>query len=211
MIFVPIILAFSLALTAEEKRDFGIQFSGFIKNDFYDSRQTVNIREGHFLLYPADFLPDADNRDINAEPSFNFLSIQTRLTGTITSPNAFGARVKGVIEADFCGSENAAFSMSTVSVCATPMRSCPWKKTQLLLGQYWHPLFIPGCFSEVVSFNTGSPIQPFSRNPQIRIIHHPENSTLDRRRQRPARFYLCGRIQCLAQFGAAGIPGSGAV
>ena len=194
LIFFLMLMAFSLALTAqEEKRDFGIQFSGFIKSDFfYDSRQTVNIREGHFLLYPADLLPDADSRDINAEPSFNFLSIQTRLTGTITSPDAFGARVKGVIEADFFGNENAAF----VDVNGFRLRHAyaqlSWKKTQLLLGQYWHPLFIPGCFSEVVSFNTGSPIQPFSRNPQIRIIHHP------------GKFHLIAAVSAQRDFTSAG-------
>jgi hypothetical protein len=174
-IILLILLAFSLSLTAqEEKKEFGITFGGFIKSDFfYDSRQTVNIREGHFLLYPAEFLPDADNQDINAAPSLNFLSIQTRLTGTITTPDAFGARVKGVIEADFFGNENAAFIDANGSRLRHAYAQLSWKKTELLLGQYWHPLFIPACFSDVVSFNTGSPIQPFSRNPQIRIMHHP--------------------------------------
>ncbi len=193
-IFFLILLASSLALTAqEEKKDFGIQFSGFIKSDFfYDSRQTVSIREGHFLLYPADFLADADNRDINAEPSFNFLSIQTRLTGTITSPDAFGARVKGVIEADFFGNENASF----VDVNGFRLRHAfvqlSWEKTQLILGQYWHPLFVPGCFSEVVSFNTGSPMQPFSRNPQVRVIHHP------------GKFHLIAAVSAQRDFTSAG-------
>jgi len=174
MIVLLILLAVAIQLPAqEEKREFGIQFSGFVKSDFfYDSRQTVSIREGHFLLYPAEALPDADNRDIHAAPSLNFLSIQTRLTGTITTPDAFGARVKGVIEADFFGNENAAFVDANGFRLRHAYAQLSWRKTELLLGQYWHPLFIPGCFSDVVSFNTGSPIQPFSRNPQIRVIHH---------------------------------------
>jgi hypothetical protein len=173
-IILLILLAVSLSLTAqEEKKEFGIKFSGFIKSDFfYDSRQTVSIREGHFLLYPAEFLPDADNQDINAEPSLNFLSIQTRLTGTITAPDAFGARVKGVLEADFFGNENAAFVDANGFRLRHAYAQLSWEKTELLLGQYWHPLFIPACFPEVISFNTGSPIQPFSRNPQVRIMHH---------------------------------------
>ena len=37
-----------------EEKKFGIKFSGFVKNDFfYDSRQTVTAREGHFLLWPS--------------------------------------------------------------------------------------------------------------------------------------------------------------
>jgi hypothetical protein len=174
-VFSLLLLAFSLSLTAqEEKKEFGIRFSGFIKSDFfYDSRQTVNIREGHFMLYPADFLADADNKDINAKSSLNFLSIQTRLTGTITAPDAFGARVKGVIEADFFGNENAAFIDVNGFRLRHAYAQLSWKKTELLLGQYWHPFFIPACFSDVISFNTGAPIQPFSRNPQIRVMHHP--------------------------------------
>ncbi len=169
-----ILLAFSIALSAqEEKKAFGITFNGFIKSDFfYDSRQTVNIREGHFLLYPADVLPAADGQDINAASSLNFLSIQTRLTGTITTPDAFGARVKGVIEADFFGNENAAFVDANGFRLRHAYAQLSWKKTELLFGQYWHPLFIPACYSDVISFNTGSPIQPFSRNPQIRLSHH---------------------------------------
>ncbi|NJO92212.1 MAG: hypothetical protein HC831_27030 [Chloroflexia bacterium] len=38
-----------------------------------------------------------------------------------------------------------------------------------MFGQYWIPMFITGCFPGTVSFNTGTPIQPFGRNPQIRI------------------------------------------
>jgi hypothetical protein len=44
-----------------------------------------------------------------------------------------------------------------------------WQKTTFLIGQYWHPMFVTDCFAGVVSFNTGAPFQPFSRNPQLRI------------------------------------------
>ncbi|MFA4852508.1 MAG: hypothetical protein WC599_08320, partial [Bacteroidales bacterium] len=156
--------------TGEPK--FGIDFSGFVKNDFFwDSRQNVSIREGHFLLYPSPVSNDAEGNDINAKANFNFLSIQTRLTGKITGPDAFKAKTSGVIEADFFGNENANF----VDVNGFRLRHAyiklNWKKTELLFGQYWHPMFIAGSFPGVVSFNTGSPFQPFSRNPQLRFTH----------------------------------------
>lgn len=44
-----------------------------------------------------------------------------------------------------------------------------WTSTELMVGQFWHPLFITSSFPEVVSFNTGAPFLVFSRNPQIRI------------------------------------------
>lgn len=173
LILMVVICALPLIIRAQDnKGDFGIKFSGFVKNDFfYDTRQTVNIREGHFLLYPSAVNLDANDVDINAKPSFNFLSIQSRITGKISAPDVGKAKTSGVIEADFFGNENAAF----VDVNGFRLRHAyaklTWAKTELLFGQYWHPLFIPECFSGVISFNTGAPVQPFSRNPQIRAIH----------------------------------------
>ncbi|MBI5475722.1 MAG: hypothetical protein HY964_03190 [Ignavibacteriales bacterium] len=173
-----LLLPFSLQ-AQEEKKDFGIKFSGFVKSDFfYDTRQTVNIREGHFLLYPDGEKLDADGNDINAKHNFNFLSIQTRLTGTITAPDAFGANVSGVVEADFFGNENTSFADVNGFRLRHAYAKLTWTNTELLFGQYWHPLFIPGCFSDVISFNTGAPFQPFSRNPQMRITQKIENFKL---------------------------------
>ncbi len=36
-------------------------------------------------------------------------------------------------------------------------------------------MFITDCFPGTVSFNTGAPFQPFSRNPQIRLTHKADN------------------------------------
>ena len=152
--------------------DFGIKFSGFVKNDFfYDTRQSVSIREGHFLLFPAGRSYDANNHDINDKPAFNFLSIQTRLTGKISAPDVGKAKTSGVIEADFFGNENTSFADVNGFRLRHAYAKLAWPKTELLFGQYWHPLFVPGCFSGVISFNTGAPFQPFSRNPQIRALH----------------------------------------
>ncbi len=165
LFFIPAILN-----GQDEAKDFGIKFNGFIKNDFfYDSRQNVTIREGHFLLYPASESFDANNKDLNAVGNFNFLSIQTRLTGSITAPDAFGAKVSGIVEADFFGNENANFVDNNGFRLRHAVAKLNWTSTELLFGQFWHPMFVPACFSEVISFNTGAPMQPFSRNPQIRI------------------------------------------
>ncbi len=46
-----------------EENKFGVKFSGFVKNDFfYDTRQTVAAREGHFLLWPAAENPGYERR-----------------------------------------------------------------------------------------------------------------------------------------------------
>jgi hypothetical protein len=168
-----------LAVNGQEIKEtpkYGITFSGFVKSDiFFDSRQTVNIREGHFLLYPENISNDADNNDVNAKSNFNILSIQSRLKGTITGPEAFGAKTSGVIEADFFGNENSSFSDLNGLRLRHAFLKLNWKSTELLVGQYWHPMFIAESFPGVVSFNTGAPFQPFSRNPQIRITKSSGN------------------------------------
>lgn len=175
-IFLLIVLVAPFIIKAqdatEEEKDFGIKWSGYVKNDFfYDSRQTVSIREGHFLLYPANESLDNMNQDINANPSLNMLAIQSRLTGKISGPDAFGAKTSGAIEADFFGNENGSFADVNGFRLRHAFVKLNWEKVELLTGQYWNPLFVTDCFPDVVSFNTGVPFQPFSRNPQIRLTY----------------------------------------
>jgi hypothetical protein len=157
-------------LYTQEKKDFGIVFSGFVKSDFFwDSRQNVSIREGHFLLYPSPVLKDPLNKDINAQQSLNFLSIQSRLTGKISGPAVLDAKTSGVLEADFFGNENGSFQDVNGFRLRHAFTKLNWEKTELLFGQFWTPLFVHSSFPGVISFNTGSPFQAFARNPQIRI------------------------------------------
>ncbi|MCX6565479.1 MAG: hypothetical protein NTW38_03505 [Candidatus Aminicenantes bacterium] len=170
--FLVILLAGAAALSAETETKspaFGISFSGFIKTDLiYDSRQTVAIREGHYLLYPKEEDLDLDGRDVNAAPSFHMLSVQTRLLGKVTGPDAFGAKTSGLIEAEFFGTADGdmnGFRLRHGYVKLT------WPKAELLVGQFWHPMFVTDSFPEVVSFNTGAPFQPFNRSPQVRFTY----------------------------------------
>lgn len=162
-----LVLSLPVLSFAQEEKDFGIKFSGFVKSDvFFDSRQTIDAREGHFLLYPAGESLDMNGDDLNAKAKLNILSIQTRLTGKITGPDAFGAKTSGLIEGAFfgnIGTDINGFRLRHAFVKLT------WTNTELLVGQYWHPMFITSCYPGTVSFNTGAPFQPFSRNPQIRL------------------------------------------
>lgn len=164
LVFAAILAASSIA---QDDKAFGIKFSGFVKTDiFWDSRQTVAAREGHFNLYPANEDLDAEGNDINARANFNMLSIQTRLRGTITGPDALGAKTSGVIEGAFFGHTNGDINGFRLRHAFVKLQ---WKKTALLVGQYWHPFFVTTCFPGVVSFNTGAPFIPFTRNPQVRV------------------------------------------
>jgi len=155
--------------TEKEKKTplFGITLSGFVKTDIYfDSRQTYGLRESQFLLYPEPPKPDAEGKDINAKANYNILSIQTRLAGSITGPDALGAKTSGYIEAEFFGNINPAINSFRLRHAWVKLS---WPKTELLVGQWWHPMFVPECAPTTVSFNTGAPFVVFSRNPQIKL------------------------------------------
>jgi hypothetical protein len=155
---------------ADPSSSWGIKFSGFVRNDiYYDSRQIVSARpalQGDLLLYPANVLNDVNGTDINASSSLTMLSIASRLTGTISGPDAFGAKTSGIIEGEFFGNANGNENVLRLRHAYAKL---DWKNTQLGFGQYWHPLFVTDCYPGVLSFNTGIPFQPFARNPQIRL------------------------------------------
>ncbi len=153
----------------QEKPGFGITFSGYVKTDaMFDTRQTTSAREGHFFLYPAPEVLDKNGADINAAPGFNILSIQTRLTGKITAPDAFGAKTSGQMEAEFFGTTDGDINGFRLRHAFLKL---DWAHTSLLVGQTWHPMFILEMFPGVVSFNTGVPFQAFARAPQIRLAY----------------------------------------
>jgi len=166
-IIITLAIVLPLIGFSQEEKKFGIKFHGFVKTDiFFDSRQTVDAREGHFLLYPKNEDLDDLGADINAASKFNILSIQTRLKGVITGPDIWGAKTSGLIEGAFfgnIGSDINGFRLRHAFV------KLAWPKTELLVGQYWHPMFVTGCYPGTVSFNTGAPFEPFARNPQIRL------------------------------------------
>ncbi|MCX7612205.1 MAG: hypothetical protein N2043_11520 [Ignavibacterium sp.] len=171
-----LLIIISISITKIIPQDVGISLSGFVKTDIiFDSRQTVSLREGHFLLYPQPEKLDLNNNDVNAKANFNILSIQTRLSGKIKGPKAFESESSGYIEAEFFGTSDGDINGLRLRHAFVKF---DWGKTFLLVGQTWHPLFIDEVFPGVVSFNTGAPFQPFSRNPQIRLSHKFDNFRL---------------------------------
>lgn len=148
---------------------YGVTLGGFVKFDgIIDSRQTVSVREGHLLLYPAQ-KSMVNNEDQNANANTLFALFQTRLFGRITAPDAFGAKASGYFEGDFFGGSDATISHY---VLRHAWMKLDWPKKEILIGQTWSPLF-GSVFPGTVNFNTGAPMQPFSRNPQVAFTAKP--------------------------------------
>ncbi len=130
------------AAAQDEKKPpaFGLALSGFVKTDiFYDSRQTTNIREGHYLLYPKGPALGPDGVDANARGALNILSIQTRLAGKITGPDALGAKTSAYIEAEFFGTSDADLNGFRLRHGYLKLS---WPRSELMVGQFWHPMFV---------------------------------------------------------------------
>lgn len=146
-----------------------VTWTGYVKLDaFYDSRQVIANREGHFLFFPRPKFFDSNGRDINAHNQYNMTAIETRLTANITGPRVLCAQTRALIQADFWGNHEETITCFRLRHAYIDF---DWEKDSLLFGQYWHPLFVLECFPETVSFNNGSPIDTYARNPQVRYTH----------------------------------------
>jgi len=173
VIFLIIIIVLPLLMIAQEteKPKFGINFSGFIRNDvIYNTRQVVSARgENDIFVAPDPIILDKEGNDINDVSNFNIISFTTRLRTKITGPDAFGAKTSGLIEADFLGSTSASkFDLRLRHAIV----KLDWKKGHLMMGQYWHPMFVTDCYPKTLSFGAGITFNPFGRNPQVRYTYN---------------------------------------
>jgi hypothetical protein len=156
-------IAFSTLAIAQETTK--LKVYGFVSNDFfYNSRQNVEMVDGVIQLFPKPIDQTAAGVDKNAVAQAEMISVDTRLGIDLTSSPILGAKSSGKIEADFAGFGTSYY----VFRIRQAYMKLNWKKTELLVGQTWHPLFgsvVPTTFSA----NAGGPFQPFNRSPQVRV------------------------------------------
>ncbi|MFQ6605934.1 MAG: hypothetical protein ACE5D8_10370, partial [Fidelibacterota bacterium] len=132
--------------------------SGYIKLDTYhDSHAVTAAREGHYALYPE-----------NSDPAsrINFVLFQSRIRVSLPSQPFFTWSVAGFIEGDFFGTSNGRENQFRLRHSVITITN---PTTRITLGQYWSPLFNEYVYPGTVSFNTGAPMQPFARMPQITV------------------------------------------
>ncbi len=162
--------------TVSDKGHWGYKFSGFVATQlFYDTRQVESGREDMMLFYPKPHDLDANGEDINATPSLNMLSISTRLAGTFTAPDVFGAKTSAYVEGDFTGSTNEGINMLRLRHAYIDLK---WKKSELLMGQFWHPMVIHEIMPGTRPLNMGAPFHPYARYVQARYSQHLANVEL---------------------------------
>jgi len=159
-----LICVFPFVSLFSQKKDFTYSFYGFVRGDlFYNSRANVAPVDGTFYMYPLDRDYDDNGKDINATPNGSFYTFTTRLGLDLTGPMLGSARTSVKVETDFGG-----FSSSTTMLrIRQAYVALDWEKTQLLIGQTWHPL--TGIMPDVLNLSTGAPFNPFNRSPMLRL------------------------------------------
>ena len=158
-----LVFATILELNAQIK-DVKFNFYGSVRADiFYNSRVSQEMIDGLFYMYPLDKKLDANGEDLNARASSNFYVLTTRFGVNVEGPKLGSARTFAKIEGDFRGAGSDLFTLRVRHAYF----QLNWDKSDLLVGQTWHPLF-GDVFPRVLNISTGAPFQPFSRSPQMR-------------------------------------------
>ncbi len=167
ILILLIVVFHSVNSFAQEKNEDKLtyKFSGFARGDFYyDDRVGISANEALFYLYPQDISKDANGEDLNAVPHSGFYSFNTRVALDVSGLKVFNANLSAKAEADFAGFSGA----SALLRLRRAYIKMDWKKSSLLLGQDWTPMF-SGAIPEVLSLSTGAPFNAFNRSPQIRF------------------------------------------
>ena len=166
-LFLLPFLLFSLLNGFAADPSVGYQLYGFVRNDFYiNSRQNFEVLDGLFSIFPKPVDINTNGKDKNAVPNAEMLSVATRLGIDFRGTPIMGAKSTAKIECDFAGISTSYYLIRIRQAYL----KLNWEKTELLVGQTWHPLF-GSVLPTVQSLNTGSPFQPFNRSPQVRAKH----------------------------------------
>jgi len=162
---------------------------GFIRNYFtYDSRECIAGTGDLYFYMPKDENwnktdDPALREDLNAQSSFRFLSLTTRVGLNIMDYKWRNTEFSGKIEADFFAGIST-ISGQTHAVTGTAqfrlrqayvalgwdslrMNSKDFARVDLTIGQTWHPMAADLC--DVIALNSGAPFGPFNRSPQVRM------------------------------------------
>lgn len=170
---------------AKEEAKGNLKIYGFVRNYFaFDSRESTAGTGDLFYYLPKDENISTGGEDLNAIPSFRFLSITSRLgfdvTGYKFGSTEFGAKIETDFYNGLAGKGTAGVNFpSTSSLSGTAILrlrqayvTLAWKdladgdiSVNMKIGQAWHP--ISADQPAVFSLETGAPFNPFSRTPQV--------------------------------------------
>lgn len=160
-----------LAVNAQEtKPAIDFKFYGYVRYEgYYDTRSSIASRLDNVYLFPKAESLDISGNDLNAKGKLTMFGYQTRLGVKVNGPEILGAKTSANIEGDFMGIGESTTGHIRLRQAWMKM---DWENSSLLLGQYWHPIFVPQIYPTVEATGAAVPFYPLNRSPQIRFTYN---------------------------------------
>lgn len=163
---------------------------GFIRNYFtYDSRESISGTGDLYNYQPKDenwnqtpeeaTVSGVERQDLNAQSTFRFLALTTRVGLNIVDYKWRGMEFSGKIEADFFaglsgtvhkvgGVAQLRLRQAYVTLAWDSLKmGKDFARIDLTIGQTWHPMAADLC--DVIALNSGAPFGPFNRSPLVKL------------------------------------------
>ncbi len=166
-----ITLGLKLMAQEPEKPKFELKPYGFVLYEIImDTYKSTDARDGELYFYPLPENLDINGNDINKKIQLQMLSLSSRFGTKILGPDLLGAKASGMLEADFFATQNDYARLLRIRHATINLK---WEKTELLVGQFWHPAVVLEVLPNPVSFGAGTPFHALNRSPQIRFTYYP--------------------------------------
>ena len=170
-IIIIFLLSTTFSSIAQETKKFSFDVYGILDmQGCYNNRNTYSAIDGLFSLYPLQPSYDAIGKDLNAQGGWNFAAAASRLGIRLGLGEAMGAKITGVIEADFTGQAGGLAHYMRLRMANINLK---WNNAQLLVGQHWSPMVLPEMMPSNRDLHNGAPFHPFARQNQIRLDYQP--------------------------------------
>ncbi len=156
------LLAATLSAAAQDAPKF--KWYGFIRNyAVADTRESVYGTEDFFYYLPKD-IKMVNGTDLNAQRTFAFAAITSRLGLDVTGYEVSGWNVSAKLEADFYAGVSGVTGTALFRLRQAYVTLAKGGFSAKI-GQTWHPMAAD--MPHVFSLNTGAPFGPFSRTPEV--------------------------------------------
>lgn len=170
-IIIIFLLSITFTITAQETKKFSLDIYGILDMQAcYSTRKAYSAIDGLFSLYPLYPSYDINGKDLNSQDTWNMSAAASRLGVRLGLGEAMGARITGVIEADFTGQAGGLAHYMRLRMANINFK---WNNAQLLIGQHWSPMVLPEMMPGNRDLHNGAPFHPFARQAQIRLDYQP--------------------------------------
>jgi len=172
VLLVMVVLTFAQRAIAQEqqpKPKFEFKPYGFIAYDmFVDTYKSSDTRDGESYMYPLAPDLDKNDKDYNKRTMLEMTNFTSRLGLKIAGPDALGAKTSGQFEMDFMGTKSD-FQLFALRHAFINLK---WEKSDLIVGQTWHPIIVNEVIPSTLSFGAGMPFHPLNRSAQVRYTYN---------------------------------------